>query len=155
MPISSKEIRSIDSSTLISKHSLLVGLILHSCIEIKLNKSTPDKNKIILLFWLFLNKYKVKKRMVPEIAKILNKSLLESPRERAIIKIDKKLKFFLPNRSIKDKGKIYDTNKTGSLNVPIALWGSYGQNMDCAALPNKFVLDLFRIGSYKSNICDI
>ena len=84
-----------------------------------------------------------------------SKSYAVDPRERAIMKIDIKLTFFLQNRSNKDKGKIYDTNKTGSLNVPIALWGSYGQNMDCAALPNKFVLDLFRIGSYRSNICDI
>ena len=40
-------------------------------------------------------------------AKILNKSLLESPRARAIIKIDIKRIFFLPTRSIKDKLKIY------------------------------------------------
>jgi hypothetical protein len=100
---------------------LLVGLILHSCIEIKLNKSTPDKNKTILLFWLFLKIYKIKKRTIPEIAKILSKSLLVSPRDKAIIKIEMELIFFLPNRSTKDKGKMYETNKTGSLNVPIAL----------------------------------
>ena len=52
---------------------------------------------------------------------LMSKSLLVRPRDRAIIKIEMKLIFFLPNKSIEDKGKMYETNKTGSLNVPIAL----------------------------------
>ena len=75
----------------------------------------------VLTMVTVLKIYKIEKRTIPEIAKILSKSLLVRPRDKAIIKIEMELIFFLPNKSIKDKGKMYETNKTGSLNVPIAL----------------------------------
>ena len=43
-----------------------------------------------------------------------------------------------------------DINKTGSLNVPIALCGSDNQKVDWSESPKRLVFDLFLINSLKS-----